>query len=384
MGIPLSLTWEQVCAWRLSQQHLSERVASERLLEAAGDLVGIQAQVLSAAELALWARVQDMPPNTLAAVLWEQRSLVKTWSMRGTLHLFVAAEFPLVAAALRTRYRITGAWLKYHNLSSEELTAIIAGVRSALDGRCLTREQLATEVARVTGLARLEEKLRSGWGELLKPAAYHGYLCFGPNQEQNVTFVRPDQWIGHWQDYDADEALTTIVRRYLATYGPATYEDFAHWWGTRYPREVRAAFQRLGDEITEVTVEGWKAWTLTSMVEQIGNLPPPPPARLLPGFDAYVIGVLPHIEYLLPGQVKDQISRQSGWISPVLLVHGRIAGVWRHEKRGQRVVVQVAPFIPLDALIKGSIQEEAERLGVLLGAPAEVVYSANGLEAVSE
>jgi hypothetical protein len=358
-------------------------VAFERLLEVAGALIGIQAQVLSSAELVLWARVQDMPSDTLSALLWKQRSLVKTWSMRGTLHLFDAAEFPLVAAALRTRHRITGAWLKYYNLSSEELLAIIERVRIALDGRCLTREQLAAEVARVTGLAQVEAVLRSGWGELLKPAAYHGYLCFGPKQEQHVTFVRPDQWIGSWQDYDADEMLITITRRYLATYGPATPEDFAHWWGSRYLREVREAFRRLGDEITEVSVDGWKAWALTSMIEQVGNLPLPPPARLLPGFDAYLIGVLPHIEHLLPGSVKDQISRQSGWISPVLLARGRIAGVWRHEKRSQRVVVRIDPFISLDAAIKGSIQEEADRLGVFLGAPAEVVYMENGLEASS-
>ena len=385
MKSPLSLTWEQVSAWRLVQHHLVERATSERLLEVARDLIGIQAQVLSSAELALWARVRDMPPGTLSTLLWEKRSLVKTWSMRGTLHLFVASEFPQIAAALSTRYHITGAWLKYLNIPSKEVvTTIMLGIQSALDGRSLTREQLAAEVARVTGLPQLEPILRSGWGELLKPAAYQGYLCFGPNQEQNVTFVRPDQWIGAWQEYNAEEMLTAIVRRYLATYGPAIYEDFAHWWGSRYLREVRAAFQRLGDEIIEVTIEGRNVWALTTMVEQVGNLPPAPPACLLPGFDAYVIGVLPHLEHVLPGSLKAQISRQSGWISPVLLAHGKIAGVWRHEKRGQRVVVQIAPFASLDAALKRPIQEEADRLGAFLGAPAEVVYIENGLEAASD
>ncbi|HEU5200460.1 MAG TPA: winged helix DNA-binding domain-containing protein [Ktedonobacterales bacterium] len=375
MSTPLSLTWEQVCAWRLSQQHLTERVSPERLLEVANDLIGIQAQVLSSAELALWARVQDMPPDALSNALWKQRVLIKTWAMRGALHLFTAAEFPLVAATLRTRQPITAAWLKYYQLSTEEPMVIINGVRSALDGRCLTREQLAAEVARITGLSRLEEVLRSGWGDLLKPAAYQGYLCFGPNQERNVTFVRPDQWLGSWEEYDSDEALTTIIRRYLAAYGPATYQDFAHWWGMRSFPKVRAAFQRLGAEAIEVSVEGRNAWALASMVEQIDDLPPAPAVRLLPGFDTYTIGALPHIEYLLPGPLKDRISRTSGWISPVLLVAGRMAGVWRHEKRGQRVMMQIDPFLPLDAAVKKSIQEEADRLGVFLGAPVEVTYT---------
>ena len=375
MSTPLSLTWEQVCTWRLNRQHLINRATPERLLEVANDLIGIQAQVLSSAELALWARVQDMPQDALANALWKQRTLIKTWAMRGALHLFTAAEFPLIAATLRTRQPITAAWLKYYQLNTEEPRIIIEGVRSALDGRCLTREQLAAEVARITGLARLEEVLRSGWGDLLKPAAYQGYLCFGPNQERNVTFVRPDQWMSAWQEYDTEEALTTMVRRYLAAYGPATYGDFAHWWGLRSFPRVRAAFQRLGAELIEVTVEGRNAWALTSMVEQLDDLPPAPAVRLLPGFDTYTIGALPHIEHLLPGPLKDRISRTSGWISPVLLVAGRIAGVWRHEKRSRRVMMQIDPFLPLDAAVKGGIQEEAERLGVFLGAPVEVTYT---------
>ncbi|HEY7123125.1 MAG TPA: winged helix DNA-binding domain-containing protein [Ktedonobacterales bacterium] len=371
----LPLTWEQVCAWRLSQQHLTQRVTSERLLEAASALIGIQAQVLSSAELALWARVQDMPQGAVSDALWNQRSLIKTWAMRGALHLFTAAEFPLIAATLRTRQPITGAWLKYFQLNTDEPKVIIEGIRAALDGRCLTREHLAAEAARVTGLTHLEKALRSGWGELLKPAAYQGYLCFGPSQNQHVTFVRPDQWLSKWEEYETGKALIILVRRYLATYGPATYSDFAHWWGLRSAPKVRAAFQRLEAELTEVSIEGRPAWALAATIKQIREVPPPPAARLLPGFDAYTIGVLPHIEYLLPGPLKAKISRTSGWISPVLLVAGRVAGVWRHEKRGQRVAVQIEPFQALDAATKTSIQEEAERLGAFLGAPVEVAYS---------
>src|SRR5262249_6588798 len=120
MNTPFSLTWGQVCAWRLSQQHLTQRVASERVLEAASDLIGLQAQVFSATELALWARVQDMLQGAISDALWKQRTLIKTWAMRGALHLFTAAEFPLIAATLRTRQPITGAWLRYFKLNTDE------------------------------------------------------------------------------------------------------------------------------------------------------------------------------------------------------------------------------------------------------------------------
>ena len=104
--------------------------------------------------------------------------------------------------------------LKYLGLTLDDMEAIITGTRDALDGQCLTREELADAVAEKTGKPQLREKMRSGWGSLLKPAAYHGYLCFGPNRGTNVTFVRPDQWIGAWQEYDPQEALLEVARRH--------------------------------------------------------------------------------------------------------------------------------------------------------------------------
>jgi hypothetical protein len=338
-------------------------------------LVGLQAQVLSSAELALWARVEALPREAVADALWQRRTLVKSWAMRGALHLIPAEDYPLVAATLRIRQPITAAWLKYFQLDIDEPMIIIQGVHRALDGRRLTREQLAVEVARITGLHRLEKLLRSGWGELLKPAAYQGFLCFGPNQDRQITFVRPDQWIGEWQQYDAEKALTLLVRRYLAVYGPAAETDFAHWWGMRSLPRIRAAFRRLGADVVEVDIEGHSAWALNSTVEQIRTPPLPPAARLLPGFDAYVIGALPHIEHLLPGPLKAKISRTSGWISPVVLISGRMAGIWRHEKRGRRVLVRIEPFVVLSAASKEAIQVEAERLGAFLGASVDVTYS---------
>src|SRR2546427_12962377 len=73
----------------------------------------------------------------------------------------------------------------------------------------------------------------SGWGNLLNPAAEQGYLCFGPSGGSKVTFVRPDQWIGRWDEPSGDEAWNMLLRRFFSTYGPATYRNFGHWWGLR-------------------------------------------------------------------------------------------------------------------------------------------------------
>src|SRR4051812_27352924 len=94
-----SLTWSQVHSWRLSQHGLAPRLSRQDFLQAVSRTGGIQAQVLSAAELALWARVQNLSRSDIQTALWQARSLIKTWAMRGTLHLLAANELPLFVAA---------------------------------------------------------------------------------------------------------------------------------------------------------------------------------------------------------------------------------------------------------------------------------------------
>lgn len=336
-------------------------------------MCGVHAQVMSAAEISLWARVADITPDHVRAALWQRRSLVKTWCMRGTLHLLAASEAPFYVAALRTRtgYR-RAAWLKYYGLTSADADAIIAAVGSALDGRCLTREELADEVTRRVGLP-VRDKLVSGWGDLLKPAAYQGNLCFGPSRGQNVAFVRPDQWLGGWHERDSGEALKEVLRHYLAAYGPATHQDFARWWGTD-AGHTRALLRSLAEELEEVEVEGSRTWALPADAERMRALPPPDSVRLLPNFDCYVLGSRPR-EELVPGGCEARVFRAAGWISPVLLIDGRVAGVWEQRRRGDRVAVRVEPFASLSADRKERVEEEAARLGAFLGGRAEVAFS---------
>jgi hypothetical protein len=83
--------WTQVAAWRASRHHLDARVPRRRMLKVASELSGLHAQVLSSAELTLWARVEGLGRNAVKKALWKDRSLVKLWAMRGTLHLLTSA-----------------------------------------------------------------------------------------------------------------------------------------------------------------------------------------------------------------------------------------------------------------------------------------------------
>ena len=95
----LTLTWPQVLAFRLQRHFLEERAARSDLLAVVSRICGLHAQVMSSAELAAWARTDGMDSGDVSAALWQERTLVKIWGMRWTLHLFSASDFPLYLAA---------------------------------------------------------------------------------------------------------------------------------------------------------------------------------------------------------------------------------------------------------------------------------------------
>src|SRR5918999_2973021 len=96
------LTWEQALAWRMRRHHLVERAGPRQVLRVVGDIGGLHAQVMSSAELSLWARVDGLRRDAVDNALWKRRTLVKLWAMRGTLHLLPARELGLWLGALGT------------------------------------------------------------------------------------------------------------------------------------------------------------------------------------------------------------------------------------------------------------------------------------------
>lgn len=369
----IRLNWQQVHARRLARHHLAERLPRKAALQAVSAIGGLQAQVMSSAELQLWARVDGLAADDVANALWQDRTLVKTWAMRGTLHLLAVEEFPLLVAALRTRTRFqTKSWLKYFGLTLETLDALMTGMQALLSDQGMTREEVAAGIAEHTGRPELRELTLSSWGALLKPPAFQGYLCFGPNRGQNVTFVQAEAWLGEGKatpTMSGEAANQELLRRYLAVYGPDTSDNFARWFGIT-PGDSKRLFRSLGDELVEVEVEGWPAWALAAAdYDQEGETADL--VRLLPAFDPYTIAL-----YRQPGVLDEphqpRVSRPQGWISPVVLVGGRMAGVWSHEKKRDRLIVTATIFGPADAALRAGVEAEAGRLGEFLGGTAEV------------
>jgi hypothetical protein len=117
----------------------------------------------------------------------------------------------------------------------------------------------------------------------------------------------------------------------------------------------------------EVDVEGTACWMLSDHVAGAEAAEPPGRVNLVPAFDQYVIAATRHAEKMMPGAFKPRIYRPQGWISPVLLVNGRMDGVWSYAKKGARLLVSVEPFVKLPKWCSAPLEEEAGLLAAFLG-----------------
>ena len=366
----------QVNSWRLLKHHLAQRAGKRDMGEVVSDVCGIQAQVLSAAVLAIEARVEGIRQQDVKDALWKNHTLTKTWCMRGTLHLLASSDLPVYVAALKTKLVESEMWLqKNYGVQPFEVAAITAEIKKVLTNLTPTRDELARSVERRAKLTPKTRKyLRSGWGALLHPAAFQGVLAFGPNSGPKVTFLRPDKWVAPWREPSAREAFGKLFRKFLASYGPATVRDFAHWWGN-FHGDQRFLLEYAGDDLEEVEVEGHRGLMLKSDGEEALGLDPVRVVRLLPSFDCYAMFYSPREWFVSPIHRAKIFRQTAGWNYPALIVDGFAVGIWSLNKSGRRIKVEVEPFRELSVSERKGVQEEAARMGSFFETPTEVRYS---------
>ena len=371
----LTATWDQVLARRVATHHL-DAPATDGLVPLVRRLCGVHAQIGSSAEAAVWLRTGGaVRPADVRRALAEERTLVKTWALRGTLHLLPAEDLPMWAAALGTRsFPRPKSWYDYHGVTPEDMAALEAAVPEVLTGVPMTRPELAAAVAARTGRPQLAEHLTSGWGAVLKPMAARGQLAFGPPDGRNVTFVAPAAWLGHRGPVEPERAVADLVRAILDAYGPFGLDELARWTALDRP-VLRAAVAALGEQLVELDTEGRRGWVTAGTAAAIGAVEPSRVVRLLPGFDPYVIGALRQLDRLVPApEHKSAVSRTSGWISPVLLDGGRIAGTWTQESTGGRLALTITPFGPLRRGVQAAAEAEAARWSDYAAAPLALTW----------
>ena len=383
-----SIAWRDVWRMRVRRHWLAQPAPAEQMLDVVGDVCGIHAQMAVSAELSLGLRVRDITRQHIRDALWRERSLVKTYGLRGTLHLLPSHELALWLAALRARTPPRGGNATLEQaLPARRRGIVVQAMVDALGDRALTREELAAELEKRLGAWATEPTLPAfggqwpRWQLALGPAAHAGWIVFGPNRGNLVTYVRTDRWLGTQADWDGQAALREVARRYFHAYGPATAQEFARWF-TMQPkaaRELVASLVAEGvlDPVTVVsTVDGaaWRAFAVPDADDAGGRADEPERrVHLLPHFDCYVVGSFPR-DQLVPASAPAVMRRGTAAPFPVVLVDGVVAGVWERQRRGQAFALRVDTFAALGVAEQAAVVREAERIGQILEAPVEVAF----------
>ncbi|MDZ7344701.1 MAG: winged helix DNA-binding domain-containing protein [candidate division KSB1 bacterium] len=323
----------------------------------------------------LWARQHELNRTDIHSALWKNRTLVKTSLMRQTLHLIPATEFSIYINALKTS-RLEALWriMSKVGITQKEVNALNELLVDALDAGPKTKPELIQQI-----MPKVGKKLRAYWGlvwsiQFFRAALVEGLICYGPEQNNKPTFIRVDHWLPKQRKISEQEAKQALLRRYLRAYGPATVHDFSKWTGMS-TKEAKAVWESRQEELVEVSAEHKRAWLLREDDDELTNSSLDDQIlRLLPHFDPYLLG---HAEkdHLVDSIHYKRVYRNQGWISPVVLLNGRVIGVWSYRRGRKRSYLEIEPFEKFSKSIRRKVEEEAAGLGDFLETLWEIKFN---------
>lgn len=372
--IPMTIrmTADQIRQLRLRAQrldaHRSEQAAAG-VAEMVGLLGGVQAQEPAAAALALRPRSRDIRSADIEQARLRERSVIRTWAMRGTLHLIATADLgwllpllgpPIIAAGKRRKAEL--------GVGGETSVRGVNLIRTLLaHNGPLTRAEIAAHLASHGLPAEGQAPYH-----LLQQAGLEGVICFGPDRDGKPTFVLLDDWVAHGPPRAIDNPAAELARRYLWGYGPAGPEDFAVWSGLPMAA-ARSAWRAIGDDVFEIEADGRSLWMLNAQRSWLETLSPEPAVRLLPAYDAYLLGYRDRDLAVAPEYAR-RVHPGGGVLRPVVLVDGQALGAWRLKPRRLHLDVVVEPFEVLDDQVQAGVEAEVADIGRFYSQESRLEY----------
>jgi hypothetical protein len=308
----------EIAARRLVNQRIATADCT-RPLDVVAWLTAMQAQDYRGTLWSIGLRMRDATAAHIERAIAD-RSIVRTWPLRRTLHFVAAADVRWLLQLLAPRMIATGAG----RLSRLELDAATMGrsrkalVNALQGGQCLTRPAMYEILDR----AKISTAGQRGI-HLIWRLAIDGVLCFARHEGKQPTFALLDEWIPSSRALDRDTALAELARRYFRSHGPATVHDFA-WWSGLTVADAKIASEMVSAEF---------------MRDGPYLFPSDPPAtrpglHLLPGFDEFLLGYKDRSASLAPAHARQIVPGGNGMFMPTIVADGRVIGTWKPASIG--------------------------------------------------
>jgi hypothetical protein len=317
----------------------------------------------------LWAVGLRLPGSTEHSVeqALNDRTIVRTWPMRGTLHIVAAADVRWMLDLLTPR-RLAQSAGRRKQLGIDEAT--LAHSRQV----CQEALQGGKQLARPAMFTLLQSHGIATTGQrgihILGHLAQEGLLCLGARAGKQFTFTLLDEWAPQARQLDRDVAWAELARRYFTSHGPATVQDFA-WWTGQTLGDARRGLDAAASHLVSDQIDGKIYWMAPSE-DSHGELALA--VYLLPGFDEYMLGYKDRSAILTAEYAPKIHPGANGVLNATLVVDGRIQGVWRRTLKKNSVLVSISPFGALPASQKHAAAAAAERYARFLGLSLELEW----------
>jgi len=381
-----TITTEMLTRLHLQNHFLLQQAEKDDLVNVVGDVCGLHSQLPLTPYFMLWNRIEDFEPEMLDDALYREKSLVKTWFMRGTLHVIPSEDLPVYHHALKRM------WFEHHGRymnepgwpsRGEREKLFYPKIRVALAEKPLRRKELNDKVRLLLGdKFQPYARIFSAWGGILKETSYLGLTVHAEPCGKESCFARLDKWL-QWINLGGiteSAAISKLLLKYLHCYGPASAQDFACWSGL-LTSETNDAIESNQRELKEVQLQesGKRLWMLKKdfKVLQKIDLEEKVPVRLLPKYDSYLMGHKDRTRIIKEELLRKVYRPVVGEVAATLIVNGRIAGTWTSKKTKKKLAIAISAFERFGKETVVEIEQVVKDLGAFVGVEQTTVLLNN-------
>ena len=330
------MNFSDISTLRLHNQQITN-TTFQSPKELVGWMGAMQAQDYNQAKWAIGVRLPHLTEQQIESA-FNQGDFIRTHLMRPTWH-FVSADdiywlLELTAPQIKSAMKARNRDLKLTEIVFKKSQEILAKI---LEGnQALTRERISHYLNQA-GISTDENRL----SHILMEAEIDGIVCSGGIQGKKHTHTLLAERVPVKKQLTKDEALALLAKKYFTSHGPASLPDFV-WWSGLPASDARKALEMNKSTLISETI-GTDTYWFADNINTSSSLPDS--AYLLPAFDEYLISYKNRSAVITANDHPKAIS-SNGIFRPVVLVNGKISGLWKRTIIKNTIIIETEHFRP--------------------------------------
>jgi len=337
----------------------------DNITQCTESLCGIQSQQLTSSYISLFNRVKDLDLNQIKVQLEQERSIIRIWGIRHTLHLYSTKDWPIISAAVSDQKSWFEKKIKNVRNDNEIYKSSYNRIIRLVKNKGIISKE---DIQECFPDKKSFDFFISPWGGILIGLSSAGIICSIQSSNKKRYFAERNFWLPNlkWRDISSEEANENIFERYLSAYGPAGIEDFAFW--KNIPLGLaRNIYDRLKKKVMIVKCEGKDLMMLSDEYDDFENFTVDHNSvLLLYRFDPLLLAYKDK-SLLIDACDYKKIWRIAGIIEGSILINGFIVGSWKFVRKQKRIIFNVCLFKKIDNSQKLKIKEQLDKISIFLG-----------------